>query len=235
MKIIRWIFATLTMLSSILTLSMLPETIPVHFDIYGNPDRYGSKFEMLLLPMVLVIVILFSDRITKMKLNPANAQDDKEGQANESNIKVTEKTIDFMCVFMFVINSVFLYNSYILSYPEKNLPNLDFISIVGVLMGVCFIYLGNYMPKTRKNGYIGMRLPWTRYNDNTWRKSNLFASYAMIISGVITIVGGVLFEGIVSVIIMMCALLGAISVSLIYAYIVYREERNNDNEGSDKE
>ena len=63
MKIIRWIFAALTMISSIITFTMLPETIPVHFDFYGNPDRYGSRFEMLLLPVILVIVILFSDSL----------------------------------------------------------------------------------------------------------------------------------------------------------------------------
>ena len=234
MKIIRWIFAALTMISSIITFTMLPETIPVHFDFYGNPDRYGSRFEMLLLPVILVIVILFSDRVTKIKLNPATHTDDKESQANASNIKVTEKSIDFMCVFMFVINAIFLYNTYILSYPEKNLPNLDFVSIVGILMGVCFIYLANYMPKTRKNGYIGLRLPWTRYNDNTWRKSNLFASYAMMISGIVTIIGGIFFNGVVSAIIMTCALLTSIFVSMIYAYIVYRDERKKDNEGHDK-
>ena len=43
----------------------LPQTIPVHFDLAGNPTRYGSKFSLLLLPAAFSIapaIILLATR-----------------------------------------------------------------------------------------------------------------------------------------------------------------------------
>ena len=73
------------------------------------------------------------------------------------------------------------------------------------------------------------------YNDTTWRKCNKFASYVMMIAGAITIISSLLVKGIVSTIIMLGSLLISIVIMMIYAYIVYRDERKKDNEGTNKE
>lgn len=42
---------------------ILPQEVPTHFDISGNPDAYGNKLELLLLPfafsLVPLVVLLF--------------------------------------------------------------------------------------------------------------------------------------------------------------------------------
>ena len=35
------------------------------------------------------------------------------------------------------------------------------------------------MPKTKKNGTIGVRISWSMYNDVTWAKSNYFGAIAV--------------------------------------------------------
>ena len=37
---------------ALITLPGLPERIPVHFDFRGNPDRYGSRWMILLVPLI---------------------------------------------------------------------------------------------------------------------------------------------------------------------------------------
>ncbi len=51
-----------------------------------------------------------------------------------------------------------------------------------ILMGIIFIILGNFMTKTRINSTVGVRIGWSMYNDNTWRKSNRFGAYVILAS-----------------------------------------------------
>lgn len=41
-----------------------------------------------------------------------------------------------------------------------------------IFMGVVMIVIGNYLPKTRRNYIIGIRLPWTLENDEDWSKTH---------------------------------------------------------------
>ena len=63
MKMIRWITLGLTLLFSALMMFVLPNdaVVPVHFDINGNPDRFGSKYEMLIMPIILIASVVLLD------------------------------------------------------------------------------------------------------------------------------------------------------------------------------
>ena len=137
-------------------------------------------------------------------------------------------------MFLFAImNFITLYNTYIIVYPDSTLPQLDLMRAVGVVMGIVIVLLGNYMPKTRLNSNIGFRLPWTMYNDNTWNKSNRFASYIFIVVGVIMTISSLLFES--GAIVGMVAFLIVMAIVILYAYLVYSRERRKDNEENHKE
>ena len=109
------------------------------------------------------------------------------------------------------------------------------VKVVTIFLGLMFVIMGNYMPKTRRNRTIGFRFPWTLYNENTWLRSNRFASYVMMIAGVITIIGALLFKGLAAPIIMLTSVTLSLLVIFIYAYFVYRDERKKENEGTNKE
>ena len=53
MKTLKWILCILTVLSTVAMLFIFPDNIPVHFDINGIADRWGSKYEMLVLPIMM--------------------------------------------------------------------------------------------------------------------------------------------------------------------------------------
>jgi uncharacterized membrane protein len=172
---------------------------------------------------------------TKLYTDKASeTTDDKEKAEMLSNIKVMNITVWIMSVLFFVMNIITLYTSYSQLYPDMNLPEFDVIQAVSIIMGIVFIVMGNYMPKTRRNSTIGFRFPWTLYNDTTWSKSNKFASYVMVVAGVVSIIGAFFIKGITATIVMLGSILISIPIIMIYAYIVYRDERNKDNEETDK-
>ena len=233
MKTLKWIICILTVLSTVFMLFILPDTVPVHFDISGAPDRWGSKFELLILPVVLIVCALTINPMVKSYLKKAEeSEDDKKKAEHLSNAKVLNITgIATMCLF-FVMNIVTLYTTYVQVTPENNLPEFDILRVVGFIMGVMMIVLGNYMPKTRNNPNVGFRFPWTRYNDVTWNKSNRFASYVLMIVGAISALCSLFVSGIIASLLSVGALLIALPIIMFYAYIVYRAERRKNDEGN---
>lgn len=227
MKILKWIIFILTILSTVFMLFILPDTVPVHFDINGTADRWGSKFELLILPVVLIACAFILDPMAKSyRKKAAEADNEKEKVEHLSNAKVLSITgIVTMCLF-FVINLLTLYSVYMEVTPNSALPKIDIFQVIGVVMGITFIALGNYMPKTRKNSNIGFRLPWTQYNDVTWSKSNRFAGYVLMISGLVAIIGAIFTKGMLSTVIMVGSLLTSIPIIVIYAYVVYKKEKS---------
>ena len=236
MKIIKWILGALTLVPTIIMLFVFPDTIPVHFDINGVVDRWGSKYEMLILPVLAIVSAVMFEILTKFYRKKSDESDNEKQKAEiSSNVKVLNITTWIILLLFFVMNIFFLYTAYSQVYPEKDLPEFDVMRAVAITMGITFIVMGNYMTKTRRNSTIGFRLPWTLYNDTTWNKSNRFASYVMMIAGVIIIISAILVKGIASTVIMLASLLISIAIIMVYAYTVYRDERKKDNEGTNKE
>ena len=231
MKILKWSLCILTVLATIVALFVLPDSVPVHFDISGTPDRWGSKYELLILPVVLIGCAYIIDPIAKSYLKKAeDTENEKEKAELLSNAKVLNITSIVTMFLFFFMNIITLYNTYMLVTPNSNLPEFDMGRGVGVIMGITIVILVNYMPKTRNNKTIGFRLPWTMYNDVTWHKSNKFSSYVLMIVGAIAALSSLLVEGEVGVIISSVAMILGISICIIYAYIVYRNEKRKDNE-----
>ena len=81
-------------------------------------------------------------------------------------------------------------------------------------MGILFIFLGNVLPKTKLNGTIGLRCTYSMYNDVTWSKSNRFGGFALVIVGVLTVITSLIFNGVISMILMMAYLIASIIIKI---------------------
>lgn len=59
MKKIMWIIAMLPMVLTITVFRLIPNTIPMHYDLAGNIDRWGNKTESLFFPISILLITLF--------------------------------------------------------------------------------------------------------------------------------------------------------------------------------
>ena len=71
-----------TILFLILTWSKIPDKVPMHYDFAGNIDRWGSKLEILILPIITWIMYVFMTIIEKFP------------EAWNTGVKVTEENIE---------------------------------------------------------------------------------------------------------------------------------------------
>lgn len=236
MKILKWILCLLTVLSTVFMLTVLPDTVPVHFDISGTPDRWGSKLELLILPVVLIACAFVMDPMAKSYRKKADeADNEKEKAEHITNAKVLNVTSIITMFLFFIMNIVTLYTTYVHAVPDNQLPEIDILRVIGVVMGITIALIGNYLPKTRNNPHIGFRFPWTRYNDTTWNKSNRFSSYVLMLAGAIAAICSLFVKGILSSLLSVGALIIALPIIMIYAYFVYREEKRKNNESNNQE
>lgn len=227
-KIVNLALLLVSIFGTLAILSAFPDQVPVHFNIHGVADRFGSKYEFLIIPLIMLIMDglwLVCDFGYRRQIR--STQDEKKIAEGKTNLKVISITFTLISILFLVLNAVFLYMSYT-QLDGADAPKLDVMSITTVAMGIVFILLGNIMPKAKNNSLIGFRFPWTRYNDVTWVKCNRFAGWTMVISGVITAVGGLIFNGMNAMLLMMFAIFGSLIVMLIYAYLVYSDEKKKE-------
>ena len=116
------------------------------------------------------------------------------------------------------------------STTELSVANaeLDSIKITCILMGILFVFLGNVLPKTKLNSTIGLRCTYSMYNDVTRSKSNRFGGFALVIVGVLTVITSLIFNGVISMILMMILLIASVTIMIMYAKKIYDREKENE-------
>lgn len=136
MKFLKWKILTATSLVCLLPILFglalwdnLPDTMAIHFDVYGNPDNFASKgFVVFGLPVMMVLLQFFC-----CVINDVNAW--KFGDRTKLEL-VTKWIIPIMSVVLQIIT---------LGYGMG--WNIDVRKAVAFLVGCIFIVIGNYMPK----------------------------------------------------------------------------------------
>jgi len=56
-QIIYWTFALMPLLVALVLVWLLPEEIPVHADSSWQITRYGSRFEIFLIPAAVLLIL----------------------------------------------------------------------------------------------------------------------------------------------------------------------------------
>ncbi|MBJ7540444.1 SdpI family protein [Streptococcus sp. SL1232] len=145
----------------------LPEQIPTHFGIDGQADGYSSKlFTLVAFPILFVlfqIIALASlERVSVKVTVPAKMR------------KLYAWIIP--CLSLIVQLSIYANALGVV----KSSPTL-----VTAFLGMLFIVIGNYLPKTKRNYTIGIRLPWTLSDDRNWFKTHRLAGKIWVLGGVI--------------------------------------------------
>lgn len=190
----------LPMAEMLFVLPGLPDIIPVHWGVDGSPDRYGSRWE-LLLPSAIVLflgILLLRDSFSRQP----------KGM----------RTGGLLTLVVFnVIQPVVLY---VTVRPESDIMEFYFGKIVCGLISLLLIVAGNYLPKIsweyrlqRKHGF---RTRYALSDETVWSRTQRFGGYAYMISGVVGIAAAFVLSDLVCVLVMAVAIL--LSSLLIYWY-----------------
>lgn len=225
MKKIPVMMSVLLVVMTSAALQFMPQRVPVHYGFSGDIDNWGSKYTYLWLSIgILSVSLIFTAIISGLEKKVRITEDEKLRERITGNLKVTEICGITMVGILFCVQSFMLYKACAESHAGAAYLELDTMKVTAALLSIQMIILANYMPKCKRGGSVGFRLKWTEYNDTTWNKGNRFAAWAMMVSGVFSLVTSILTGGLAATILMLLYLTAAIIVSSVYAHRVYDEE-----------
>ena len=84
------------------------------------------------------------------------------------------------------------------------------------------VVTGNYLPTTRRNGLMGIRLPWTLRSDQVWRRTHALGGRLFVALGVATLCGTLVSTRVGHIVLLGGLLLLALWTG-VYSYRISRE------------
>lgn len=198
---------------------ILPDTVAAHFGINGTPDRYGSKYEAFIFPAVILGIALFYFLFRKF----AKRSSTDDNSRTERNLDIID-TVIMMIMVLFNALCVFLLT--VMGDPStmKDKESMIFV-IISTIIGVLFIFLGNILPKTKPNSLVGVRMSWSMDSDKHWYITNRNCGIAMVLSGICTVIAGLIVRNGTYVIYMIISLILFLTVATIYSYVIIKREK----------
>jgi len=183
----------------------LPEKVPVHWNIEGEIDRYGEKWELLIIPILLPL-------LTYVILILAPAIDPK-GKLAQMGKKYGQLK-NLLVVFMTVLATYILYSAKTASISSPN--------TVILLIGVLYIIIGNYAKTLKPNYFIGIRTPWTLESPEVWKRTHLVAGKLWFIGGILVTFCSIFFAEKTSMAIFFAITAIICIIPFIHSFIMHR-------------
>ena len=156
----------------------LPEKVPLHFNIEGKADGFGSRGELLAMVVFLVVLNIgtFYLVTNAHKLDPKK----KYSQENKPGIRKLGVSVSIF------LTTTILFVIYSVSKGAQGIAAKgDFVfSAVGLL----YCVIGNYMYNIKQNNFAGIRIPTTLRDEENWRKTHQMAGKLWFWGGLVTAV-----------------------------------------------
>ena len=217
MKKAYWWILGLIIVGFVLTglfLSVAPDQIPMHYGASGQIDRWGSKNEMLLLP---VINLLFGGFMVWLAR--------REGkQGREMNERVVAGMTALVLAFFNLLWLFFMWKAVDQTTVENGLDGLS-MKACGILIFALMIPLGNSLPKAQRNSIFGLRTKWSMASDRCWQQSQRLGGYSMMIAGILGVVLCALLPSEWSIPVVLTLVITAVAISTVGSYRIYRREQ----------
>lgn len=195
--------------------SSLPVSVPVHFGIDGNPDRYGSRAEFIGTQAILMGTSVFVYLLLKF----LPAIDPKK------MVKYGEATFQKMALglvlFLSALTIAIAFSTLSHSFKIHRL----ILPIIGLLLA----FMGNIMHSIKPNYFFGLRTPWTLEDNETWRATHRVAGKLWFIGGIILTIAVLLLPAKAGFIVFMSMVSVLVLIPYIYSYIYFKKHQPNHN------
>jgi uncharacterized membrane protein len=185
----------------------LPEQIPTHWGLEGQPDHFTPKQNAWLhfygMPMLLVVWVFVTWLLAR--ISPENF-----------SIDTFRETYGYL---MALVSCLFAYMHGVILWNALH-PNMGFLRAFSVGFFLFFALLGNVLGKTRKNFWIGIRTPWTLADERVWNQTHRQAGWIFVIYGVLGAALTLLTD--FSPLILMGGFIVVALYTVVYSYVLYR-------------
>lgn len=161
-------------LAVVVVATILPDTVPTHFNFRGEADSWGSKWSYVWMGLIPVAISVIYEVYRR------KAPDAK-------NRKMEDKLIPLMSLFFIPV----LW----LTMPlldGQNAMDVRYFCGITLLLGVLMIVISNYMGKIRQNRYMGIKVPWVYKSETIWNKTHRLCGFFGMLGGAVMIITSII-------------------------------------------
>lgn len=202
--IISTIICVLPLIFGLLVYKKLPQEIPTKWYSDGTVGQYMPK-EFTVFGMPLFFILMNALVHFAMNTDP-----------KRQNIGSMMRTLG---KWIIPVLSVVMVPMALLWGMGYQIP---ISRILPILLGILFVVIGNYFPKTRRSYTTGIKTPWTLNSDENWRRTHHVAAFLWIAAGIAMIAMAFLPQNIVQLVIVGMIIV-LIVVPYAYSYTLYRK------------
>lgn len=189
----------------VVTVFLMPDTVPLHWDENWQIDGYGSRYWVFLLAF-LPIFVYYGMSLTK-HIDPKRV-----------NLEKRQKTYRiFQCglTVFFIILAIFF--EYMIFNPQG-----DIEIFIWLMMSLLLIGMGNYLPKVPQNYFFGIKTPWTLASEYVWKKTHKISGYCFVMIGLINGISALVHFS-YTYLVLMIGILGMTVFIYVYSYFLFRK------------
>jgi immunity protein, SdpI family len=194
--------------------NQMPHTVPIHYNLKGEPDRYGDKSELLVL---LAIILAVNTGVYLLLVNIHRI--DPKRKYNKENLSRMRRLAFGVCAFISVITCLIIYSSF--HAPMKFDSRLI---VIGT--GLLFTIIGNYMYTIKPNYFAGIRVPWTLENENNWRLTHKLGGKLWFAGGLVMAIAALLLPATTLLTFMLVLIIILAVIPIVYSYRLYVKTKN---------
>lgn len=141
---------------------------------------------------------------------------------DKRNENQTKKAIG-MVIWILPIISILYGTIYLLIQKHPDASKMIMIIIYFVL-GFMFLFIGNYLPKVRRNNTIGIKVKWALANDENWNETHRFGGKVWVICGIVCMACALISGTAASVVIFAAAIAAAAAFPIGYSWAYYKKQ-----------
>ena len=202
--IISTIICVLPLIFGLLVYKKLPQEIPTKWYSDGTVGQYMPK-EFTVFGMPLFFILMNALVHFAMNTDP-----------KRKNIGSMMRTLGKWIIPVLSVVTVPMALLWGMGYQ------IPISRILPILLGILFVVIGNYFPKTRRSYTTGIKTPWTLNSDENWRRTHHVAAFLWIAAGIAMIAMAFLPQNIVQLVIVGMIIV-LIVVPYAYSYTLYRK------------
>ena len=205
--LISSVIILLPMVFGLIIWDKLPVNMTSHWGADGTADGQSPKtFVVFALPLILLALhwlMLLIETIIEKRQPPKNG-------------KIVGIIYGVIPATSLVVNAA--------TYSIALEKDWNVFAMIAGLIGVLFMAIGNYLPKTTRNRTMGIKLPWTLENDENWQKTHRLGGKLWFWCGMIMLAAALL-PGKATVIVMLVSIAVSVLVPTIYSYTIYKAHK----------
>lgn len=208
-----WILIVSPIIYLKLNWEVIPENVPLHYNLSGEADDWGSKNNLIGLS-VIIPICLYLLLLAAIYIDPKKKIADMGTKYHQ--IRLVSSLLIACVIFTFLYSII------------NNTNNLgDYLYII---VGTMISLFGNLFLNLKQNYFIGIRTPWALENETVWRHTHRMAGKLWFFGGLIMVIANLIPQlksqaKFISIVI----IVSLVIIPIVYSYIEYKKINSKNN------